>query len=73
MGQSVHSSAYLDVYLPVLVYFWFQVVSFNKIFWQVAKLEPRLFKTLHRRIEVEILDVDRQEFCAWRGYDTVDQ
>ena len=70
--KSVHSPLDLDVDLSVFFCFLFQVVSLNKIFRQVAELEPHVFKTLHWRVEVEILDVDCQEFCSWRGYYTVE-
>ena len=38
LGMSVHFSSDLDVDLSVFFFFWFQVVSLNKIIKQVAEL-----------------------------------
>ena len=49
------------------------MVSVNKISWQVAELQPRVFELIHLGVEVEVFDVYLRELCAWRGHNAVEQ
>jgi len=57
----------------VVVYERVQVVLLHDDCRDVFDGDSHVFVSCHRRVEIEILDIDRHEFCSWCTNDAVEQ
>ena len=70
LGQAIHSLADFDEDIPI-VHQWHQVVEIDYELGDVCDWDAHVFFALHRRVQVEIGDVEDGVSCIWRGDHTV--
>jgi hypothetical protein len=72
LGQAITALANLEVDAPVTVAT-LKVVLLNEFHWNVSIINADIFRVRHRSIEVEVLEVDGAEMCAWARKHTVEK
>ena len=55
MGQTVHPANAFDVHKLFFIYLLLYFVLFDDVFWEAAQFNTKIFWSVHRRVEVEIL------------------
>ncbi len=73
LQKYVHSALDFDIDVAVGVHFRSKTILFDKVRREVTELESHVFVAWHRRVEVEVLDVNRHELCAGCGHNTVEK
>ena len=62
MWESIHAASDFEVDKTVFFNFRNKVIQCEKIFGEVAEFQLHVLESVHRYVEVEILDVNGHEF-----------
>ncbi len=64
LWETIHSLLYFDVDCTIIGSQVNEVVSFDKIGWEVTDFHVHVFRSVHRGVEVEVLQVNGAIACV---------
>jgi hypothetical protein len=72
LWETVHPVSYFTEDIAFYIYFVTESIFVYDVLWEKFNFHPEVFITIHRRHDVEVLDVDRHEFPIEGGNDAVE-
>ena len=72
LWETVHPVSYFTEDIAFCIYFVTESIFVYDVLWEKFNFHSEVFITIHRRHEVEVLDVNSHEFCIGGGNDAVE-